>query len=89
VTRNWMRNYPRDGYPDLKRMSAIDETAALKSCCWGSARFLPPTMPLRADGQGLNQGRYLAPGGGEAERVGLRQPRLSRAHRSGLRQAGE
>ncbi len=40
ATRNWVRNYPRDSYPDLTRMIAIDETAALKACSWGLGQIL-------------------------------------------------
>ncbi len=40
ATRSWVRNYPRDSYPDLARMIAIDETAALKASSWGLGQIL-------------------------------------------------
>lgn len=40
ATSKWVRNYPNDSYPDLGRMIALDEEAALKSCSWGRGQIM-------------------------------------------------
>lgn len=40
ATTHWVRNYPKESYPDLRRMMAIDEMAALKSCSWGMGQIM-------------------------------------------------
>ena len=40
ATTSWVNNYPQDSYPDLLRMIAIDETAALMSCSWGIGQVI-------------------------------------------------
>jgi len=40
ATKVWTRNYPRDSYPDLAEMMAIDARAALRSCSWGLPQIM-------------------------------------------------